>query len=75
MITLDRIHENFVEAIKNSGMTQAELCEKLGVSQSCMQQYIDGTAVPSLALVANMCSLLHLDANALFCLNRYGEED
>ncbi|HIU81221.1 MAG TPA: helix-turn-helix domain-containing protein [Candidatus Ornithoclostridium faecavium] len=40
MITLGQIRERLVEAIKNSGMTQTEIAEKLGIRQPTVGQYL-----------------------------------
>lgn len=68
MITLGQIRERLVEAIKNSGMTQTEIAEKLGIRQPTVGQYLSGRAMPALDTLANLCSLLDLDANYILCI-------
>lgn len=72
MITLGQIRERLVEAIKNSGMTQTEIAEKLGIRQPTVGQYLSGRALPALDTLANLCRLLELDANYILCI---GDDD
>ncbi len=69
MITLKQIQIKLAEAIKLSGMPQAELARLLGVSQSLISHYLHGNKMPALDTFANLCKLLDVDANDILCIN------
>lgn len=69
MITLDQIRLRLSEAIKQSGMTQTEIANKLGIKQPTVGQYLSGRAMPALDTLANLCRLLDVDANYILCLD------
>lgn len=68
MIELEKIRLKLQDAIKNSGMTQKELAEKIGVIQQSIAQYLSGRAMPALDTFANLCAVLDLDANEILCI-------
>ena len=61
MITIQEIQKNIAIAIKQSGMTQTELGQKLGVSQQTISHYIKGDKLPALDTFANLCKVLEID--------------
>lgn len=67
MITLEQIRERLAECIKQSGMTQTELAQKLGIKQPTIGQYLSGRAMPALDTLANLCRILDADANYILC--------
>ncbi|MDE7463953.1 MAG: helix-turn-helix domain-containing protein [Clostridiales bacterium] len=73
MVTLEEIRAKLVSAIRNSGMTQTTIAKKLGIYQSAVQQYLSGRAMPALDTLANLCTLLDLDANDILCIHEYAE--
>lgn len=73
MVTLDEIRAKLVAAIRGSGMTQTAIAKKLGIYQSAVQQYLTGRAMPELDTLANLCTLLDLDANDILCIHEYAE--
>lgn len=68
MITLQEIQAKIAEAIRMSGMTQAALAEKLGVSQQTVSHYVKGDKLPALDTLANLCRILDADANEILCI-------
>lgn len=56
------------EAIRQSGMSQTAIANKLNVSQSTIAHYIKGDIMPSLETFAELCKILDLDANYVLCL-------
>ncbi|WP_251615561.1 helix-turn-helix domain-containing protein [Pumilibacter muris] len=69
MITLKQIQIKLAEAIKLSGMPQAELARLLGVSQSLISHYLHGNKMPALDTFANLCKILDVDTNDILCIN------
>ncbi len=69
MITLKQIQIKLAEAIKLSGMPQAELARLLGVSQSLISHYLHGNKMPALDTFANLCKILDFDTNDILCIN------
>lgn len=68
MITLEKIRERLIESIRQSGMTQTEIAEKLNVSQSNIAHYIRGDIMPALDTFANLCDILDVDPAYILCL-------
>lgn len=69
MIILAQIQERIARAIKESGLSQAVLGERLGVSQQTISHYFKGSKFPALDTFANLCLILDIDANYILCLN------
>lgn len=67
MITIAQIQKRIIEAIQQSGMTQAALAKQIGVCQQAVSQYIKGDKMPALDTLANLCKVLDLDANYILC--------
>lgn len=73
MIELNQIRLKLQEAIRQSGMTQKEIAEKVGVIQQAIGQYLSGRAMPALDTLANLCAVLDLDANDILCISDYNK--
>lgn len=69
MITLKDIQIKLAEAIKQSGLTQKSIAEKINVSQSSIAHYVKGDKMPALDTFANLCVLLDLDANDILSIS------
>lgn len=67
MITLEHIQKRLSEAIKQSGMTQNEIANQLGISYVQISCYVHGKKMPALDTLANLCKILDLDANYILC--------
>lgn len=68
MITQEQIRKRLITAVNQSGLTQAELADKVGIVQQSVAQYISGRAMPTLATFANLCEVLGANANYILCL-------
>lgn len=77
MITLNKIQKQIEEAIRQSGISQTEIANRIGVKQSQISCYIHGKKMPALDTFAKLCEVLDLDANEILCIgadenNKYG---
>lgn len=68
MVTINQIREKLIEAIEQSGLSQAKLAEKLHIRQQTVSDYINGKSMPALDTLANLCVALDLDANDILCI-------
>ena len=69
MVTLTQIQKKIAEAIKQSGITQTTLAQKLGIKQPTISHYIKGDKMPALDTFANLCAILDIDANEILCID------
>ncbi len=75
MITLDKIYIKLSEAIKQSGMTQTEIANKLNVKPTQISSYKYGRKMPALDTFSKLCAVLDLDANDILCVSEYETEN
>ncbi|MDE6869832.1 MAG: helix-turn-helix domain-containing protein, partial [Clostridia bacterium] len=55
MITIKQVQSKLAEAIKQSGLTQAEIAKRIGVKQPQISCYIKGIKMPAIDTLANLC--------------------
>ncbi len=70
MTTLEQIRTALTEALKQRTVTQAELAEKVGVTQSMISHYVSGRKMPAPDTLSRLCTVLDLDANEILCVER-----
>ena len=70
MTTMEQIRNALTEALKQHSFTQAELAEKIGVTQSMISHYVSGRKMPALDTLSRLCAVLDLDANEILCVKR-----
>lgn len=68
MITQENIRKELVAAIKQSGLSQIQIAQKLGIKQPTVSEYVTGKSMPAIDTFANLCQILDLDANEILCL-------
>ena len=68
-ITNKFIGKRIASARKVAGLTQAELSEKIGISEKYLSRIECGKQVPSTAIVAKICEMLCVSADKLLSLN------
>ena len=67
---MEQIRHALTEALRQRTFTQAELAEKIGVTQSMISHYASGRKMPALDTLSRLCSVLDLDANEILCVER-----
>ncbi len=67
MIILNQIQKRLAEAIQQSGLTQTAIAKAINVRQQTVSGYVNGTKMPALDTLANLCRLLDVDANYILC--------
>ena len=70
MTTIQEIQNAIIEALKQRELTQTELAQKIGVSQSMISHYASGRKLPALDTLSRLCSVLDLDANEILCVKK-----
>lgn len=55
------------EKRKAKGMTQAQLAEKLGITDRAVSKWETGKSMPDVSLMLELCSLLGITVNDLLC--------
>ena len=71
MTTMEQIRKALTEALKRRpSLTQAELAEKVGVTQSMISHYASARKMPALATLSRLCTVLDLDANEILCVEK-----
>ena len=68
MVVLADIQKKIADMIRQSGMTQTALAQKIGVKQQTIAQYLSGRAMPALDTFANLCAVLDVSADYLLGL-------
>ena len=70
MVTTTMISARLAQAIKESGWTQQQLAQAIGVRQQQISCYLKGKTLPALDTLSRICTVLDLDANELLCVER-----
>ncbi|MBR1974665.1 MAG: helix-turn-helix transcriptional regulator [Clostridia bacterium] len=70
MVTILDISKKLTEAINQSGLTQKEIAQKIGVKQQQISSYVHNKNLPALDTLSRLCTVLDLDANDILCVER-----
>lgn len=68
MIRIDEIQKRLREAISQSGISQKDLADKLGINPSTVSKYMRLDKYPSLDTFANICEVLDVSADEILGL-------
>ncbi len=61
----NKLGERIADLLKESGLTQRELAERVGVTEVSMSRYISGDRVPKGPIIANIATALHTTSDYL----------
>ncbi len=67
MIRLSQIRLRLIKSIKESGLSQTEIANKLNISVSSISHILKGDIMPALDTLANLCQILDLDTDYILC--------
>ena len=67
-LSKEQIGIRISNARKVMGLTQAELAERIGVSEKYLSRIENGNQVPSITIVARICEVLQISADKLLSL-------
>ena len=70
MITREEIRKKLEENIRQSGLTQKEICERVGIKPPTMSAYFSGKAMPAIETFANICVIIDVDPADILCTNK-----
>ncbi len=62
------------ECRKQKGLTQAQLAEKLGITNRAVSKWETGNSVPDVSLMLDLCEILGISANELLCGEKLDSE-
>ncbi len=68
MITIAEIQVRLREAIRQSGLTQAEIARQLQISANTVSKYMRLNKFPSLETFANLCEILDVSSDDILGL-------
>ncbi len=63
MIEIKDIQHNLRESIRLCPLSQKEIANKLGITQSTLSKYMRANKYPSLITFANLCQILDVSAD------------
>lgn len=68
---LSSIQTRLRESIKNSGIPQKTIAERIGVSQQTISKYMKQDIFPALDTLAKLCKLLDVSADYILGIENY----
>ena len=75
MISLEQIQNRISEAIRQSGMTQNDIAQKLGIKQSQISCYVHGKKMPTISTLANLLAIIDADPYDILCIDEYNKPE
>ncbi len=56
---------NLQKLMRRHNMSQEELATKIGVTRSCIGNYVQGTRLPDIEVIAKLANVFHISINSL----------
>ena len=66
------IGDRIVTLLKNENLTQKELAQMAGITESALSRYINGERMPKMEIIANLATALNTTSDYLIFGNRQG---
>lgn len=70
MITLEQIRNNLQQELRECGLSQKEIANKLQISKQTVSCYFLGKKLPALDTFANLCKELDIDPAQILCIKK-----
>ena len=70
-----KIGKFIADSRKEKCLTQAQLAEKLGVTNRAVSKWETGKSMPDASLILMLCEILDISTNELLCGKRLSEDD
>lgn len=70
LLSKESIGKRISSARKGIGLTQAELSERIGISEKYLSRIESGKQVPSIVIIARICEALCVSADKLLSLDQ-----
>lgn len=74
MDTSEKLGEKILATAKERGYSQKELAGLIGVTETTMSRYINGTRQPKIEILANLATVLQIDINELLGISPSSSE-
>ena len=69
-LSKETIGKSISSTRRTAGLTQAELSEKIGISEKYLSRVEVGKQIPSIVIIAKICEALCVSADSLLSLSR-----
>ena len=66
------VGQRIKKILDNQGMTQRELAEKAGVTESAISRYVRDGRIPQTLILINICDTLHVSSDYLLGIRYWG---
>ncbi len=66
------VGQRIKKILDNQGMTQRELAEKAGVTESAISRYVRDERIPQTLILIGICDTLHVSSDYLLGIRYWG---
>ena len=75
MIDFQKVGKKISDLRKEKMLSQDDLAEKMYVSRQLVSKWENGTGIPKIDHIIDLCSILGVDFEELLCLNEDGKKE